>query len=57
MSLTQEQDLRARVQDEFHALVENLFSCTFRLRRRFDLYRYAQVRARVTLGGPRRECR
>ena len=40
MSLTQEHEIRERIKDEYHQLVENLFSATYKLRKRYDLFRY-----------------
>ena len=39
MSLTQEHEIRERIKDEYHQLIENLFSASYRLRKRYDLFR------------------
>ena len=39
ISLTQERDVRERVQEDYNSLVQNLFSGSFDLKKKFDEFR------------------
>ena len=43
LSLTHEQDVRARVKEEYDDLVHNLFNVCLDLKRRFDEYRWVKI--------------
>lgn len=43
MSLTQERDVRERVKEEYDALVHNLFTACFDIKKKFDEFKWADV--------------